>query len=76
MINFRGDQRSDSAGGVPGYHLKSVRSDGPSRWRIVDQFTTGQIRAANSNYTLTKIDAFHIELDMTPGGSLTLQQCK
>ena len=76
VITFRGNQRFDSGGGVPGYHLKSVTSDGPSRWRIVDQFTTGQIRAANSNYTLTKIDAFHIVLDMTPGGSLKLQRCK
>ena len=49
VITFRGEQRFDTGGGVPAYHIKSVRTDGSDRWRIVDQFTTGQIRAAQDH---------------------------
>ena len=76
VITFSGEQRFDSAGGVPGYHNKSVQTDGPSRWRIVDQFTNGQIRAGNTSLTLTKTDADHIVLDLQGGHTLKLQRCK
>ena len=41
VITFKGEQRFDTGGGVPGYHNKSVRTDGADRWRIVDQFSNG-----------------------------------
>jgi hypothetical protein len=75
VIEFNGDQRTDSDGGVPGYRNKSVTRAG-STYRIVDQFSTGQIRNANLYYTLTQTDADHIELNMKPGGLLKLQRCK
>jgi len=76
VINFKGDQRTDSKSSVPGYHIKSVTPEGPSHYRIVDQFTTGQIRNGSVNYTLRQVDADHIELNMQPGGMVKLQRCK
>lgn len=76
VINFRGNQRTDSGGGVPAYRNRSVRTDGSGRWRIVDQFTTGQIRAAKTTYTLEKIDDDHIVLNLQGGSTLKLQRCK
>ncbi len=75
VISFNGDERTDSDGGVPAYRNKSIAKTG-STYRIVDEFSTGQIRNAHMNYTLTQTDADHIELNMKPGGLLKLQRCK
>jgi hypothetical protein len=69
VIEFNGEQRTDSGGGVPGYRNKSVTPSAPSRYRVVDTFTTGQIRNGSVSYTLHQVDADHIELTMQPGGS-------
>lgn len=76
VITFKGEQRFDTGGGVPGYHNESVRTDGVNRWRIVDQFSNGIINAANTNLTLTRIDSDHIVLDLEGGHTLKLQRCK
>jgi hypothetical protein len=76
VIAFNGSQRTDSKGGVPAYRNRSVTPVDGSNFRVVDEFSTGQISAAHVNYTLRKIDADHIELDMQPGGVLKLQRCK
>jgi hypothetical protein len=76
VIAFNGDQRTDSKGGVPAYRNKSVTPDGPARYRVVDEFTTGQIGNAHVNYTLRQVDDDHLELNMQPGGMLKLQRCK
>ncbi len=76
IIDFKGNQRTDSKGGVPAFRNKSVNADGPGRYRIVDEFATGQIGNARVNYTLRQIDADHIEINMQPGGMLKLQKCK
>jgi hypothetical protein len=75
VIEFNGDQRTDSKGGVPAYRIKSVSADGSS-YRIVDEFTTGQIGNGHVSYTLNKLDADHIVLNMQPGGALKLRRCK
>jgi hypothetical protein len=75
IISFNGDERTDSNGGVPAYRNKSISASG-STFRVVDEFTTGQIRNAKMSYTLTQTDADHIELNMKPGGLLKLQRCK
>lgn len=75
VISFNGDTRTDSNGGVPAYRNKSITAAG-STFRVIDEFTTGQIRNAKMNYTLTRTDADHIELNMKPGGLLKLQRCK
>jgi hypothetical protein len=76
VIEFKGDQRTDSKGGVPAYRLKTISEEGPTSFRVVDEFTTGQINNGRLNYTLQKVDADHIELNMQPGGLLKLQRCK
>jgi hypothetical protein len=76
VIEFKGNQRTDSKGGVPSYRNKSVTPQGSSTYRVVDQFSTGQISNASVNYTLRQVDDDHIELNMQPGGLLKLQRCK
>ena len=76
VMSFSGNQRTDSKGGVPAYRNKSVRVDGAGRYRVVDEFTTGQQAFAYANYTLHVIDTDHIELRMQPGGTIKLQRCK
>jgi hypothetical protein len=75
VIAFNGDQRTDSNGGVPAYRNRSVTSDGPQQFRVVDEFTTGQISNAHTSYTLRQIDGDHIEMRMQ-GGTLKLQRRK
>jgi hypothetical protein len=75
VIEFKGDQRTDSKGGVPAYRIKSVTAEG-SNYRIVDEFTTGQIANGHVSYTLSQVDADHIVLNMQPGGMVKLQRCK
>ncbi|MFI4959937.1 MAG: hypothetical protein ACHP82_00605 [Hyphomicrobiales bacterium] len=76
VITFNGNQRTDSKGGVPAYRNKSVTPAGPSRYRIVDLFTTGQIRNGSVSYTLRLVDDDHIEMAMQSGGTLKLQRCE
>ena len=76
VIDFNGNQRTDSKGGVPAYRNKSVTTEGQSRYRVVDEFTTGQISNAYTSYTLRQIDDDHIEMKMQQGGTLKLQRCK
>lgn len=76
VIEFNGEERTDSGGGVPAFRLRSIEPEGTSSYRVVDEFTTGQISNAQAIYTLKKIDADRIELNMTPGGLLKLQRCK
>lgn len=76
VISFNGDTRTDSGGSVPGYRIKSITAEGSAAHRIVDQFTTGQVRNGSVRYTLRQIDADHIELNMQPGGALKLARCK
>jgi hypothetical protein len=76
VIDFKGDQRTDSKGGVPAYRNKSVLPSGVANYRVVDVFSNGQVNNANVYYTLRKVDADHIELNMQAGGTLKLQRCK
>ena len=75
IVDFMGDQRTDSNGGVPEYRNKSVQSVGQSDYRIVDEFSNGQISNGQSEYTLRKIDSDHIVMNQS-GTALNLQRCK
>jgi hypothetical protein len=75
VIAFSGGQRTDSGGGAPTYRNQSVRSDGQSTYRIVDEFSTGQISGGQTSYALRKVDADHIEMN-TPDGTVKLQRCR
>lgn len=76
VIAFNGDQRTDSKGGVPAYRNRTVTPAGASTYRVEDVFTTGQIASAHVRYTLRQIDADHLDMTMTPGGTVKLQKCK
>ena len=75
VIEFSGDQRTDSNGGVPAYRNQSVVAEGPSSYRITDEFSTGQISGGHTSYTLRKVDPDHIEMNSS-GSTVTLQRCK
>jgi len=75
VIAFNGNQRTDSGGSVPAFRNRSVTADGLSQFRIVDEFTNGQISDAHISYTLRQVDADHIVLQM-PGGTVKMQRCK
>jgi hypothetical protein len=76
IIEFNGDTRTDSNGGVPAYRIKSITAESSSAHRIIDEFTTGQIRNGSIRYTLRQTDADHIEMNLQQGGALKLQRCK
>jgi len=76
VIAFNGNQRTDSKGGVPAYRNKSVTPESATRWRIVDEFTTGQVSNGTVSYSLVQIDVDHIALDQQKGGTIKLQRCK
>jgi|SRR5665213_340700 len=76
VITFNGDQRQDSKGGVPAYRNKSVTQAGSTSYRVVDQFTTGQIGNGSVSYTLNKIDDDHIVMQLQQGGTIKLQRCQ
>jgi hypothetical protein len=75
VITFNGNQRQDSKGGVPAYRNKSVTAEGSS-YRVVDEFTTGQISNARTSYTLRQVDADHIVMQQQQGGTIKLQRCQ
>lgn len=75
VIEFSGDQRTDSNSGVPSYRNQSVRSVGSSNYRIVDEFSTGQVSAGHTSYDLRKVDADHIEVNQD-GATTRLQRCR
>ena len=76
VIAFNGDTRTDSKGGVPAFRNRSVTPEGPAQFKIVDEFTTGQISNGHTTFTLRKVDPDHIELNFQPGGMVKLQRCK
>jgi len=73
-ITFAGNQRHDSTGGVRNFRNKSVTPDGPSRYRLVDEFATGQV-SARTTYTLSQIDEDHIVINQS-GHTRKLQRCQ
>jgi hypothetical protein len=75
VIAFNGDQRTDSKGGVPAYRLKAISPQGEGKYRVVDEFTTGQIANAHVTYTLSAIDPDRIEM-ATQQGVVKLRRCR
>ncbi|MDO8878182.1 MAG: hypothetical protein Q8M24_26350 [Pseudolabrys sp.] len=76
VIAFNGSQRTDSQGGVPAYRNRTVEASGGGQYRVVDEFTTGQIGNAKANYTLRVVDADTVEMKLEKGGTLRLRKCK
>lgn len=76
VIDFNDGQRTDSGGGVPAYRNRTVQPDGTNRYRVEDEFTTGQIANAHVDFTLHKVDADHLDMNQDKGGVLKLRKCK
>ncbi|MBV8790955.1 MAG: hypothetical protein JO205_06270 [Pseudolabrys sp.] len=77
VISFNGDQRTDSRGGVAAFRNVSVTPDGTKAFKVVDQFTNGQVRDGRVNYTLRQSsDPDRIEMNQQMGGTIKLQRCK
>jgi hypothetical protein len=76
VIDFFGEQRTDSNGGVPGYRNRWIRREDGGRYRVSDWFTTGQIVNAQMFYELQLVDADRIAMIQQRGGTLRLQRCK
>jgi hypothetical protein len=72
-MTFQGVQRFDTGGGVPSYRNISVDDIGDDTYRIVDEFSTGQIDA-RSDYTLRKIDTDHVVIQLA-GHTIPLRRC-
>lgn len=73
FMTFQSPQRFDTGGGVPNYRNISVDDVGNDTYRIVDEFATGQINA-RSNYTLRRVDADHITIQVS-GKTIPLRRC-
>jgi opacity protein-like surface antigen len=73
-MEFRGERRFDTGGGVPDYRNLSVTPAGAGRFRIVDEFFTGQIRG-QVHYTLRHVDPDRLELVLAAGPVIRLRRC-
>lgn len=76
VIAFNGNQRTDSHSGVAAFRNQSIQQNGNNNFRIVDEFTTGQISNAQARYTLKIVEPDRVELNQRPGGLLKLRKCK
>lgn len=75
QMSFAGERRFDGGSGAPDYRNISVTTDGPGRYKVVDQVYNGQVRG-HVDYTLRIIDADHIELAFSLGGETLLRRCR
>ncbi len=74
FMEFVGERRFDTGGGVPDYRNLSVSRSG-AEYRLIDEFTTGQIRA-RVDYTMRLLDGDHIELRLPQGKTFVLRRCQ
>jgi hypothetical protein len=75
-MEFRGERRFDTGGGVPDYRNRTISPIDRTSYRIVDQFFNGQTRG-NVIYTLRMVDDDHVELYLSPSGkTIKLLRCR
>jgi hypothetical protein len=75
-VDFRGERRFDSGGGVPDFRAISVEPQGQSTWRVVEEFRTGQINARNQLTLRVASEPDRIELELARGGTIKLRKCR
>jgi hypothetical protein len=74
-MEFQGERRLDSVGGVPEYRNLTVSQTSPSSYQVVDEFFTVQIRG-RMEFTLRILDPDHIEIHLVRAGkTFTLRRC-
>jgi len=76
VIEFKGEERTDSGGGVPGYRNRWVKRAGEGRYRVSDWFTNGQVHNGQVFYELRIADNDRMDMVLDRGGVLRLQRCK
>jgi len=76
VIEFSGEQRTDSAGGVPAYRNNWIKPQSAGRYRVADWFSNGQVRNGQVFYELRLRDADRLEMILDRGGTLRLQRCE
>jgi hypothetical protein len=75
IMEFRGEQRFDTGGGVPQYRNVSVNRASQTQFAVIDEFFNVQIRG-RVPYMLRMIDGDHIELHLEQGGAvIPLRRC-
>jgi hypothetical protein len=72
-MEFAGERRFDTSGGVPDYRNLAVSRSG-AEFHMIDEFNTGQVRA-RVDYTMRLIDNDHIELKLPRDKTVTLRRC-
>jgi hypothetical protein len=75
-VDFRGERRFDSGGGVPDFRAISVEQQGGNAWRVVEEFRTGQINARNQLTLRTASEPDRVELELARGGTIKLRKCR
>lgn len=75
-VDFQGERRFDSGGGVPDFRAISIQPEGQSAFRVVEEFRTGQVNGRNNLTIRIKTDPDRVELDPAKGASLHLRKCK
>jgi hypothetical protein len=73
-MDFQGERRFDTGGGVPDYRNRTVTGDG-NEYRLTDEFNTGQIRA-RVDYNIRRIDNDRIELKLPQNKTVRLRRCQ
>ena len=73
-MDFQGERRFDTGGGVPDYRNRSVSGDG-DEYRLSDEFDTGQIRA-RVDYNIRRVDNDRIELKLPYNKTVKLRRCQ
>ena len=73
-MDFRGERRFDTGGGVPDYRNRTVTQDGDN-YSLVDEFNTGQI-SARLNYNIRRVDNDRIELKLPANKTVKLRRCE
>jgi hypothetical protein len=73
-MDFQGERRFDTGGGVPDYRNRSVTRNG-DEYRLVDEFNTGQVRA-RVDYNIRRVDKDRIELKLPQDKTVKLRRCE
>jgi hypothetical protein len=75
IMEFRGEQRFDTGGGVRQLRNVSVNRTSQTQFAVIDEFFNVQIRG-RVPYMLRVIDGDHIELHLEQGGAvIPLRRC-
>jgi hypothetical protein len=75
-VEFQGERRFDSGGGVPDFRAVTVQTQGQSAWRVTEEFRTGQINGRNHVVLRVKTDPDRLEIDPDRGSTLYLRKCQ